>query len=637
MVDSLDAQQAIALQPVVAFLHRHAPFAQMSDDDIHYLARHLKLSFFAAGEAIAGPDQGPADRLFIIKQGRVRGEAATASEDMEGAWELVTGESFPIGALLARRPVNTVHRAVEDTFVFELDRDRFEVLVDRSPEFHDFCTRRLASLLDQALSQVQASSAAAVSEYTSMNAPLRFLVQREPVTCGMDTSIRDALEQLHSHHIGSIVVVDKAAAPQGILTLHDVLSRITLTQHDIDAPVSEVLTRDPLSLSPDAPAHEAALLMAQHGFGHVCVVEHEKLVGVVSERDLFSLQRVGLVSLSRAITRAESIEDLAERATDVQRLVHQMLAQGASVEQITHIITALNDHLTRRVILLVEAELGKPAVPYVWLAFGSEGRHEQTLVTDQDNGILFNAGSSESADAVRQQLLPFARRINEALDQCGFPLCKGNIMASNPECCLTADEWRARFSRWISGGDPEHLLNATIYFDFRRLYGERAPIEALRSWVLESIARNPRFLRMMADNALRNRPPLGLVRDFVTSSSREHPHAIDLKVSGLTPFVDGARLLALGNGIGETSTLGRLRACGERNILEQREVDALIEAYTYIQLLRIRHQEQDRSAGLPGDNFIEPDSLNELDRRILKEAFRQARKLQARIALDYQL
>jgi CBS domain-containing protein len=637
MVEPLDAQQVMALKPVLAFLHQHAPFSQMAEDDTHYLASQLKLSFFAAGEAIAGPEHGPADRLFIIKQGRVRGESANGQADKEGAWELVGGESFPIGALLARRPVSTVHRAVEDTFVFELAQDAFDTLISRSPEFHDFCTRRLASLLDQALTQAQAASATAVSEFAPMNAPLQSLIQREPVTCRPDTPIREALEQLHNLRIGSIVVVDDNQHPVGILTLHDVLSRIALAEQDIDLPVSEVITRDPIWLTPDAPAHEAALLMARHGFGHVCVLENKRLVGVVSERDLFSLQRIGLVSLSRDITRADSIDTLSELAVDIQRLVQQMLAQGGSVEQIMRIITALNDHLTRRVIVLIEDELGKPAAPYVWLAFGSEGRHEQTLVTDQDNGILFDQAPDKSVEETRQQLLPFARRINEALDQCGFPLCKGNIMASNPECCLTGEEWRSRFGRWIDGGNPEHLLNATIFFDFRAIYGDTAAVNELRAWVLEQTRRSSRFLRMMTENAMRSRPPLGLVRDFITSSSSEHPDAIDLKVNGLTPFVDGARLLALGHAIEDTNTLGRLRACGERNVLQQREVDALIEAYTYIQLLRIRHQEEQRSAGLPGDNFVEPDKLNELDRRILKEAFRQARKLQSRLSLDYQL
>lgn len=636
MVKSPDAQQVVANQPVVASIRQHAPFANMAEEDVQFLASHLKLSFFATGEEIAGLGQGIADRLFIIKQGRVRGETPGA-ENTEDAWELVTGESFPIGALLAQRPVNTIHRAAEDTFVFELARENFDVLIRRSLEFHDFCTRRLANLLDHALTQAQASSAAAASEYSPMNAPLQSLLQREAVTCSLETPIQVALERLDNHHVGSIIVVDDDKRPQGILTLHDVLSRVVLAQRDIYSPVAEIMTPNPVALPPEAPAYEAAMLMARHGFGHVCVVKNEKLVGVVSERDLFSLQRIGLVNLSRAITRAESVEELSRHADSIQRLVQQILAQGASVEQITHIITELNDHLTRRVISLVELELGKPTITYSWLAFGSEGRYEQTLVTDQDNGILFEVPADTSLDEAREQLLPFALRVNEALDQCGFPLCSGNIMASNPQCCLTGEEWRERFGRWIDGGNPEHLLNATIFFDFRSLYGESSPVDELRKWILKRIAKSSRFLRLMTENALRNRPPLGLVRDFITSSTSEDRDVIDLKVNGLTPFVDGARILALGHGIEDTNTIGRLRASAERNVLKKREVEALIEAYTYIQLLRIRHQEERRSAGLTGNNLIEPDSLNDLDRRILKEAFRHARKLQSRMSLDFQL
>ena len=145
---------------------------------------------------------------------------------------------------------------------------------------------------------------------------------------------------------------------------------------------------------------------------------------------------------------------------------------------------------------------------------------------------------------MRAELLPLAEKINQALDACGYPLCPGNIMAGNPECCLSVEEWKNRFGHWIDHGTPEHLLKASIFFDFRSLYGDRAPVEELQAWVANRVTTNSRFLRMMAENALRNGPPLGLVHDFVVESGGEHPHSIDLKLRGTTPFVDGARLLA---------------------------------------------------------------------------------------------
>jgi CBS domain-containing protein len=270
------------------------------------------------------------------------------------------------------------------------------------------------------------------------------------------------------------------------------------------------------------------------------------------------------------------------------------------------------------------------------MALGSEGRMEQTLATDQDNAVIFEPANGTDVEAVREKLLALACRINEALDACGFPLCKGFIMASNPKWCLTAEEWRAQFSRWIDSGGPEELLNASIFFDFRPLYGEEALASDLRTWLTARIQGNPRFLKQMMQNALRNVPPLGLVRDFVLSEDEMHPHTLDLKLSGSMPFVDGARIFALASGQPATGTAQRLKQAGEALRIPADETNSWIQAFHFIQLLRLRHQHDQERKGLPSDNYLDPDTLSVLDRRILKEAFRQARKLQARLALDYE-
>jgi CBS domain-containing protein len=626
------------LAPVLEFLVRHAPFDRMSPAHLEFLAKRLKLGFYARDERITEPGQGPAGTFYIIKQGRVRGEADDdRGPSEEGAWELVTGECFPIGALLGRRPVRTVHRAVEDTFCFELEREDFEKLLALSPVFHDFCSRRLANLLDQALRAVRADVATEVSGDASLSAPLVNLIRRAPVVCTEQTPIRAALERMNRERVGSIIVTGGGHQPVGIFTLHDLLSRVVMHSVGMEAPMRQVMTARVHTLPPHATAHEAAVLMARQGIGHVCVVEDGRLAGVVSERDLFSLQRIGLVNLSRSITRAPDIATLARYAHDIHRLIEQMLVQGASVAQLAQIITLLNDHVTRRVIDLVLAETGTPSVPFTWLAFGSEGRQEQTLKTDQDNGILFRLPQGRSAESVRAELLPVAKRINDALDACGYPLCTGNIMAGNPECCLSLEEWQQRFGNWIDHGAPEHLLKASIFFDFRALWGDEAPVAELRRRVSAQVPGNPRFLRQMAENALRNSPPLGLVREFVVESGGAHAHQLDLKLRGTTPFVDGARLLALAHRIEEPNTLARLRAAARAGVLHDSEAEAWCDAVTYIQLLRMRAHQAQARAGQALDNFIDPDTLNELDRRILKEAFRQARKLQTRLRLDYQL
>jgi len=437
---------------------------------------------------------------------------------------------------------------------------------------------------------------------------------------------------MEEHGVGAMVAVD-ADVPKGILTLHDVLSRVALAEADLDQPVIRIMSTGLITLPPHAAAHEAALAMAREGIRHVLVTDHGRLRGVISEKDLFSLQRVGLSRISTAIRHAPDLAVLKQCARDIQQLARNMLAQGIAAEQLTQIITTLNDLLTTRIIELELQDSPVRDIEFCWLALGSEGRFEQTLNTDQDNGIIFALKGNADPDALRALLLPFAKRINLALAECGFPLCGGDVMASNPKWCLSLTEWQATFDKWIYHGAPMDLLHSTIFFDFRPLYGAAHLGASLREWLQKAAPKNSRFLHQLAVNALRNRPPLGMVRDFVTGDD----HTIDLKMNGITPFVDAARIYSLAVGGVQTNTLQRLREIATPLNISKRDIDAYCEAFLFIQLLRLRLHHAQSEQGATLTNRVDPDSLNNLDRRILKEAFRQARKLQTKLGLDYQV
>jgi CBS domain-containing protein len=464
--------------------------------------------------------------------------------------------------------------------------------------------------------------------------PLGQLARSRPVTCPPQLPVREAVQRMHVAKVGSIVVVDDHDRPLGIFTLHD-LRALIAGRGDLDAAIAHAMTPDPACLGSADLAFEAVLLMARRHIRHVVVTDGGRVAGVVSERDLFALQRINVVHLMRAIADARSVPDLIQARSAIHGLIDAMLAHGAGVEQMTRIITLLNDRTVIRVIeLCLEAE-GDPGVAFTWVAFGSEGRSEQTLVTDQDNGILFDPGDDDVV-AVRQRLLPLARRINEALHDCGFPLCKGNIMASNPKLCLSLAEWENTFRGIIASSTPENLLRSSIYFDFRPIWGDVAVAEDLHQRVLQAASGSSLFLHMMARNALINRPPLGMVRDFVTERHEgERVETLDLKMGGLTPFVDGARLLSLEGRLPPTNTLERLRASAAAGMATAAEAQAWGRSFAYIQMLRMRlHQLQARD-GLPLSNRLDPATLNPMDRHILREAFRQARALQRKLELRY--
>jgi CBS domain-containing protein len=374
--------------------------------------------------------------------------------------------------------------------------------------------------------------------------------------------------------------------------------------------------------------------MARHGVRHLLVCDGRKLAGVVSERSLFALQRQSMREVVAAIEVAHDLEGLQRAAAEIRALARGMLAQGVSAEPLTQLIATLNDRLAERILALEAARHDLGGVRFCWLALGSEGRHEQTFSSDQDNAIVFDA--DRPADAVRARLLPFADAVNVTLDACGFPLCKGDIMARNPRWCLAAAEWRMRFGEWIRNPHPEALLNANIFFDFRPLWGEAALAGDLRTWLSAVTSDDQRFLRMMAQNALESRPPLGFFGDVQTSGEGAEAGTIDLKVQGTRIFTDAGRIFALATGADVQNTAARLRHAGAVRKVPVEETEAVVDAFYFLVLLRLRHEHLDSPDG-PRRPRIVPRTLNELDRRILKEALRLATKVQQRLALDFQL
>ena len=608
----------------------------MDDSSLQFLAANVVLGYYPKGTVILKPDQPPPKTFHIIQRGTVQLVPFNAAHsDDAHPVAMGPGECFSVSAMLENRPVIAPYTAVADTFCYELPAELFPELLNRSPVFREFTTEFLTSMLRESRRLIKLNYNAASGEQQTMSRTLRSLIVRQPVTCKPGTPIGDVLRVMQGRKIGSMLVVDEEGHAVGIFTRHDVLDRVALAQCSLEQPVSEVMTPNPLTLSAESSAYEAALLIADRGIRHIPVCDGGRLLGVITERDLFALQRVSVRAINRTIAGAQSIDDLRKSAADIRRLARNMLGQGVSAEHMTLIISTLNDALVRQVLNIEEARFDLKGLHWSWLAFGSEGRYEQTISTDQDNGLIFDS-EGDDPDAVRAQLLPFAQAVNRALDACGFPLCKGNIMAGNPLWCLSAKEWRERFDQWVANTDPQALLSAVIFFDFRILYGSDDLVQSLRQHLVDLAAGNSRFQRQLAQYALETAPPLGLISDFVTDDDGEGRGTINLKKSGARLFTDAARVLALAAGVAHTNTVQRLRQAAVKLQIPAGEVDAIVEGFYFLQTLRLRGQVAAEPANRD-PNRINPSSLNEVDRRILKESLRQLRKLQSRVALDYKL
>lgn len=468
-------------------------------------------------------------------------------------------------------------------------------------------------------------------------APLRTLAQHRPIVVAPDARLRETLFFFSQQEADAAVIADPdSGLPLGLVTLRDMLQVVSFEDGSLDDPVAVHMTGAPPSLAADAPIHRARVEMAKKGISHLVLTESDgRLCGLIGQADLLGLRAGGSQALIESINAARDIDAMMMAADRVRRRGAQLFHSGMAVESLCEWMSGLNDLICMRIIELIEDEFDLPPVPWCWMVFGSEGRLEQTFSTDQDNGLLFVPPEAERTTAIREAFLPFAQAVNQALHHCGFERCRGDIMAGNAEWCLSAAEWQQRFANWLRVPEPEAVLHSTIFFDFRPLYGTSEPVDRLRAWLIKEAPGHGRFFHALAEQSLGASPPLGWAGQFTFDRNRDFPHTIDLKLQGARYFMDAARLWALKDGIWATSTVERLRATGAQRQRAPEDIAAEIEAFHLIQRFRINQQLQtdDQDAV----NRVDPSDLNELHRLMLKESFKQARKIQTRLRQEFGL
>ncbi|MEW8507731.1 MAG: DUF294 nucleotidyltransferase-like domain-containing protein [Candidatus Thiodiazotropha sp.] len=465
--------------------------------------------------------------------------------------------------------------------------------------------------------------------------PLRELVRNEPLIILPETSIRDALFTLNRDDIQAGVVAEKLDLPLGIVTLRELIDAVTLKRAELTEPVIAYMTAAPISLPVDAPAHRARVALTRSRLSHLVLLKSDgQLFNLLSHSDLPGFREGGAEALINTIQHTGNVDGMATAANAIRQRGQELFVNGMGVESLCQWMSGLNDLLCMRVIELIANEFDLPPVSWCWMVFGSEGRLEQTFAADQDNGLIFQPDNEEDTSRIRNALLPFAKAVNKALDRCGFTLCRGDIMAGNPELCLSVSEWRDRFQHWLSTPDPKSLLNAAIFFDFRPLYGQDELVDDLHNWLLPKPAEHPRFLHALAAEALSCSPALGWFGRFSYDGGHRYPHTIDLKKRGARPFIDAARIWALKHRVWSTNSAERLRAAAVEMRRSPADTAASVEAFDLIQ--RIRMQRQLAGGNYDEVNRVNPSQLSSSQRLLLKEAFRQARLLQLRLHQEFE-
>ena len=452
-----------------------------------------------------------------------------------------------------------------------------------------------------------------------LTTPVGALVTRAPLVVSGEASVAEAARAMREAGASAAIV---RTEPPGILTDRDLRSRVLAEGLSPDTPVRAVMSCPLVALPAETPLFEALRRMLDHEIHHLPVTRGGEIVAVLEDTDLLRHQARSPLALLNRIEHLQHEEEVSGYSAEVMGVAATLFAGGLGVAQISGAIASLGDVLARRLLTLAELELGPPPCPYAWMVLGSEGRMEQVLLTDQDNAIAY----LEDSDEARAYFAELAARVVAGLVRAGFPPCPGGYMATN--WCRPLADWKTLFRGWVDVPEPQALLEAQIFFDFRGVHGGLS-LEPLEG-ILLSAGRRELFLAHLARAALRGRPPLRFRGRLRTDDGM-----IDLKAGGIAATVMLARAYALAAGSGARPTLERLLDAAEARTLSRSAAEILAESFRF--LIRLRLQEQLRSArsGEEPTNRVRVEALTELERRRLAEAFEAVRKLQDATAVRF--
>lgn len=614
----------MAIEEVARFLRETPPFSLLPDAVLTAVSRKMQIEYFPAEHNVLIRDGAPAQFLYVICRGSVdllrEHDGTVIVLDTLDAGD-VFGE---VSLIYAQPPIATV-RTREEMLAYLLPAAEFHRLRREQLAFSHYFTASKIERLNLALRSHQQQDAAP----DLFQLRLRDVVGRGIITVPETATIREVAQIMSTHNVSSVIITSD---PAGIVSDRDLRNRVVAKGLDYNQPVTTIMTAPVLSLPDDSLLFEALSFMLERQIHHMPVTVQGKIIGMVTDTDILRQQSNSPMLLPRQLERAHTNGDLRRYTDQVEVAAIHLLKSGARVRDIGRVVALAHGALLRRLIRDAEAALGAPPCPYAWIVVGSEGRYEQTLRTDQDNGLIYADHAPADAD---RYFAALATQVVEQLVQCGFPLCTGNIMATNPQWRQPLSVWRGYFHDWLHNPNEEALLQAAIFFDLRKTYGT-LEIEPVLRPVIESARQQKIFLARLARASLRQTPPLGFFRNFVVERDGAERDLIDLKERGTALVVEMARIYALASGVPATNTFARLEMADHEGSISTTLAEELAAAYELISLLRLSHQVALCERGEPPNNRVPISALTTLQQRDLKEAFRTIRKAQKALEFTFQ-
>jgi CBS domain-containing protein len=617
-------------EEIVDFLKNVIPFNLLSGETLKKMAADIAMDYYPRGEEILRQDGPPSDFLGIIKKGGVK-VFQTLDNDEEVVRDLRgEGEHFGILSILSgdRSRNNVV--AIEDTICYKVPRKTVLALLQENHEVNQYFLKSFfVNLLDKTYEETRkAYTGGTTGEQLLFSTAVRDIVRAEPRTVAPDTTIQQAAADMAAQRIGSLVVVDSAGHPLGMVTDRDFREKVVAVARDVAAPVREIMSAPLITIDAEDNCFEALMKMIRHRIHHILILENGRLLGLLTNHDFMLLQGSSPTVLVKEIAHVRTIAELQGTAPKFYKAVSSLLRHGARPHNITGMITELLEKICNTVVDIFEKDNGPSPVPYSLFFFGAGGRHELTLSFGVEMGIVYQ--DAAPPDATKETAAYFnrlAETLNSAMQNCRINGAGQCLQAAN---IRAASAWREGFKKWGTGAGTG--LD-TGFFDMRAVRGEKSRVDSLRQYLMERTGQSRGLMEAVAAETLHERPPLGFFKNFVVEKGGGHKNELDLYRRGILPLVGCARIFGLAKGVTRGSTLGRLKELTSRHGFKVAE--DMGQAFGYLNSQLIRSQLHQAEEGLTPDNFINPYSLTNFERKTLKESFQLTARLYDEIEGDY--
>ncbi|PRY13116.1 CBS domain-containing protein [Pontibacter ummariensis] len=627
---------------VLGFLKQYPPFNLIPEEELRQLAEQVRVQVLEPEQVLFRQGDTPHSQFYVVRQGSVRLE-----QGPEHAQRLVDicdeGDVFGARALIAKKDYSSTATAAEETLVYGVPVALFDPILHQSPEVALYFAAGFAAGAPRQQGSMQETKEARRLHHHStqplhLEDILPLPTHHNQVTCAAHTSIRLAAQIMSDKNSSFMLVVDEQEHPVGILTDSDLRKRVVAGHLSVDDAVTEVMSAPVVTIAPNPRLAEALLLMMRHRVKHLCVTTDGSgktpVEGVLTEHHLLLAQGNNPAVIVQEIRQTPNVENLPSIRNRAEELLQKYLEQDVSIAFVANVMTEINDALVVRALQHAEKVLGEPPLRYCWLSIGSEGREEQLLRTDQDNALVFEDTHTGKEQEAQAYFVELARLVNEVLAKCGFEKCPANMMAGNPRWCQPLQVWKGYFHDWILEPTEEALLNASIFFDYRPVYGEFSLAEQLTAYIYRYIQQEHIFLPYLAKHALQSPPPLSFFRNFVVERGGEHKDRFDIKLRAMAPLVDAARVLALENRMtGENNTFKRFAKLAT---LEPQNASLYKEAALAYEIM-MRHRALSGLQNHDSGRYINPAQLSKLERQTLRNTFRPISDVQELLQVRFQL